>query len=146
VDSFAQVDLLEDARALELQLRTERLERAVLDPGGGPADARLDRLAARLLEAATAGGMASLGWEGGRLAPGAPADFAVLDLDDPSIAGAGPDDLLPVAVFAGARSAFRDLYVAGEPVILGRDAAPGRPAAAALARGFREALAVLRRP
>jgi formimidoylglutamate deiminase len=146
VDSFAQVDLLEDARALELQLRTERLERAVLDPGGGPADARRDRLAARLLEAATAAGMASLGWEGGRLAPGEPADFAVLDLDDPSVAGAGEDDLLAVAVFAGARTAFRDLYVAGEPVILGRDAAPGRPSGAALAQDFRAALAGLRAP
>ena len=80
VDAHAEVNPLGEARALELQLRLVRGERAVLD---GPPGA----LAGRLFEAATAGGMAALGLAGGRLAPGEPADFVLVDPDDPSIAG-----------------------------------------------------------
>ena len=133
VDAHVQADVLEEAREVELNLRLVRQERAVLDdPPGG--------LAARLLEAATAGGMASLGLPGGRLAPGDPADFAALDLDDPSIAGTAPDALLPAIVFAGSPRAITDTWVAGEQVIANGAAAPGRASGARARAGFRAVL------
>lgn len=133
VDAHAQADLLEEAREVELHLRLARMERAVLDDPPGA-------LAARLLEAATAGGMRSLGLPGGRLAPGEPADFLLLDLDDPSVAGATGETLLPAVVFGAAPAAIRGTYVAGEPVVLDGRPATGRPAEETV-RAFRAALA-----
>jgi formimidoylglutamate deiminase len=146
-DSNVQVDLLEDARALECHLRLVHLERAVLEPEarraqGPPKEAGtvIDGLARRLYGFASAGGMMALGLPGGTLARGDPADFVVLSLDDPSLAGAAEADLLPAALFSLSRSAVRDVYVGGEPVILGEEAAPGRPAASLVARDFRSAM------
>jgi formimidoylglutamate deiminase len=132
-DALAQVDLLEDARAVELQLRLVRRERSVLDDPPGT-------LAARLLDAATAGGMASLGLAGGRLAPGDPADFVAVDLADPSIAGAGADSLVATVVFALARTAIRSVYVAGESIIADGAPTPGRVPAERLVADFRAAM------
>jgi formimidoylglutamate deiminase len=133
VDSHAEVDLLSEARALELHLRLVRQERAVLDEPPGS-------LAATLLGAATAGGMASLGLAGGRLAPGEPADFLLVDLDDPSVAGAAPDALLAAIVFGGSVRAIRATYVAGEPVVEDGRAAPGRASGERALADFRAAL------
>ena len=133
VDAHVQADVLEEAREVELHLRLVRQERAVLDDPPGA-------LAVRLLDAATAGGMTSLGVPGGRLAPGDPADFAALDLDDPSIAGVAPDALLAAIVFAASPRAVRDSWVAGEPVIADGAAAPGRASDARARAGFREVL------
>jgi formimidoylglutamate deiminase len=149
-DSLAEIDLLGEARALELQLRLVRGERNVLDDPPGT-------LAARLFGAATAGGMASLGLAGGTLAPGEPADFVALDLDDPSIAGAdlparaepveararGAEAFLPTVVFAAARTAIRSVLVAGEPVVIDGVTAPGRVPAARILADFRGAMARL---
>ena len=49
--------------------------------------------------------------------PMALADFFTLDLDDLSIAGADQSSLLSHIVFAGERTAVRDVYVAGKPVL-----------------------------
>jgi formimidoylglutamate deiminase len=136
VDSHAQADLLDEARLVELNLRLLREKRGVLDEPPGT-------LAARLLEAATAGGMASLGLPGGRLAPGDPADFLLLDLDDPSVAGADAETLLATAVFGATPRAVRATYVAGEPVVVDGRAAPGRVADEVALDGFRAALGTL---
>jgi len=112
-DSHAQVDLLEDARELEMHLRLRQLERAVL---ARESDG-LTSIAARLLDCATIHGADSLGMEGGKLLPGSPADFFTVDLDDPSIAGAGLDDLLPCIVFALGRAGVREVFVGAQPVI-----------------------------
>lgn len=136
VDAHAEADLLGEARALELHLRLARGRRAVLD---GPPGA----LGARLLEAATAGGMASLGLAGGRLAPGEPADFVAVDLDDPSIAGAAPDALVDTLVFALSPRAVRGTWVAGAPLVIDGRPAPGRPDEVSLLAGFREAMRAL---
>ncbi len=136
-DSNVQIDLLEDARELEYHLRLQRLERAVLDEGR---ERSRGGLARRLHTFATAGGMASLGIPGGHLAPGEPADFMVVSLDDPSIAGASETDLLAAVVFSLARTAIRDVYVGGEPAVLGGTAAPGRASAAEVVRGFEAAM------
>src|ERR1051325_10088987 len=49
--------------------------------------------------------------------PGRPADFFTVDLDDPSIAGAGRHSLLSHIVFSLERTAVRDACVGGEFVI-----------------------------
>ncbi len=118
-DAHVRSDLLEEARQLELDLRLARGERAVLDEPPGT-------LALGLLEAASAGGMRSLGLRGGRLAPGDPADFVLVDLDDPSVAGAEGPDFLPALVLGGSPSALRATFVAGEPIIEDGLPAPGR--------------------
>ncbi len=111
-DSHAQIDLLEDARELELHLRLRRLERAVLAP-----DTSAGSLAARLFACATQAGAESLGIPAGALAPGLAADFFTVSLDDPALAGAGPSSLLSHIVFAGGRPAIREVFVAGKPVV-----------------------------
>ena len=133
-DSNVQIDLLEEARSLEGNLRLLRRERGLLAPAGG--EGRVDALAARLHGIASAGGMRSLALPGGTLAPGEPADFVTLDLRDPSIAGSSAADLLPAVVFSAARTAVRDVVVAGEPALLDGDPAPGRPATAEVVAGF----------
>jgi formimidoylglutamate deiminase len=113
-DSHTQVDLLEDARELELNLRLRRLERAVLARDGDG----LSSIASRLFDCASLHGAESIGLGGGgRLAPGCPADFFTVDLDDPSIAGAVADDLLPCIVFSMARAAVREVFVGARPLI-----------------------------
>jgi formimidoylglutamate deiminase len=111
-DSNVQIDLLEDARALEYNLRMSQIERVVLAP-----DASSDGLAKRLFACATDTGAGSLGAPGGKLEIGRAADFFTVDLRDPSIAGAGASSLLNHIVFSGERTAIRDVSVGGEFVI-----------------------------
>lgn len=111
-DSNIQIDLLEDARQLEYHLRLKHLERAVLAPDTEP-----ESLARRLFESATQAGAGSIGAPGGSLAEGRPADFFTVDLNDLSIAGAGPLSLLTNIVFSADRTAIRDVYIGGRQVI-----------------------------
>jgi formimidoylglutamate deiminase len=113
-DSHTQIDLLEDARELEYHLRLEKLERAVLAPAG---DDSLSGLARRLFECATVSGARSINAPSGKLEPGFPADFFTVDLHDPSIAGATPEDLLSCIVFGLARTAIRDVFVGGKQIV-----------------------------
>jgi formimidoylglutamate deiminase len=50
-------------------------------------------------------------------APSDAADFFTIDLDDPSIAGAGEDSLLSAIVFSGGRAAIRDVIVGGHRIV-----------------------------
>ena len=111
-DSNVQIDLLEDARALEYHLRMNQLSRAVLAP-----DPSHDALAKRLFHCATETGAQSLAAPGGNLEIGRPADFFTVDLDDPSIAGAGAGSLLNHIVFSLERTAVREVAVGGELVV-----------------------------
>jgi formimidoylglutamate deiminase len=114
-DSHAQIDLLEDARELELHMRLQNLERAMLAPEGEDGHSAL---AARLFACASASGAESIGARGGgKLEIGCPADFFTVALDDPSIAGAGADDLLASIVFSLSRTAIREVFIGGQPVI-----------------------------
>jgi formimidoylglutamate deiminase len=112
-DSHTQIDLLEDARELEYHLRLRKLERNVLAPESTAASA----LACRLFEGATVHGAASIGASGGALEAGRPADFFTVALDDPSIAGAGANDLLSSILFSVARTAIREVFVGGRQII-----------------------------
>ena len=113
-DSEVQLSPLEDARQLEYHLRLLQLQRAVLDPAQGG----VGGLGAALYRIASENGMRALGLPGGALQPGEPADFLVVDLDDPSIAGANAEDLMSNAVFSMERTAIREVRVAGEPLQL----------------------------
>jgi formimidoylglutamate deiminase len=109
-DSQAQIDLLEDARELEYHLRLQKMERNVLPPDNTPGNSAL---AAKLFECATVNGAKAIGFNGGALEPGRPADFFTIDLNDISIAGSSPDDLLANIVFSLSRTAVRDVVVNG---------------------------------
>jgi formimidoylglutamate deiminase len=111
-DSNVQIDLLEDARSLEYDLRIERLERNVL-----ARDSSSDSLAKRLFTSATEIGAQSLGAPSGKLEIGRPADFFTVDLNDPSIAGATEESLLTHIVFSLERTAIRDVCVGGQFVV-----------------------------
>lgn len=113
-DSQIQIDLLEDARELEYHLRLQHTARNVLAQHD---DTSSSALARRLFDCASVNGAKSIGFSGGTLQPGAPADFFTIDLDDPSIAGAPADDLLANVVFSLSRSAVRDVFVAGKQII-----------------------------
>jgi formimidoylglutamate deiminase len=112
-DSHTQIDLLEDARELELNLRLERLERAVLSLEND----ELSSLAARLLESATLCGAESIGADCGSFEPGLLADFFTVELNHPSIAGASTEDLLACIVFSLAPGSVREVFVGGKPVL-----------------------------
>lgn len=120
-DSNIQIDLLEDARLLEYDLRMNQLERAIL-PGG----------ARQLFESATESGAQSLGAPGGKFEIGRAADFFTVDLDDPSIAGSPRDTLIDNIVFSLERTAVRDVAVNGKLIV--RDG--GHPLAEKITREF----------
>ncbi|BEP15768.1 formimidoylglutamate deiminase [Acidothermaceae bacterium B102] len=104
-DSNAVIDLLEEARAIELdeRLRSQR---------------RGHWRAADLLGAATTDGHASLGWpEVGRIARGAAADLVTVTIDSVRLAGASP--LLEATVFAATAGDVREVIVAGRRVVSG---------------------------
>jgi len=113
-DSHVEIDLLEDARELEYHLRLQRMERAVLASVG---DDGQSALAAQLFNCATVSGAESINAPGGSLEPGRAADFFTVDLNDPSIAGASPDDLLSSIVFSLSRTAVKDVVVGGKRIV-----------------------------
>lgn len=104
-DSHAVIDLLEEARAMELNERLSSRTR-----GHWTANA--------LLTAATADGHAALGWsEAGRLEAGALADFTTIALDSVRTAGALPRLGAETAVFAATASDVRHTVVGGRHIV-----------------------------
>lgn len=113
-DSQTQIDLLEDARELEYHLRLQHTARNILAPRGETDESALAR---RLFASATTSGATSIGFDGGSLEPGAPADFFTVDLDDPSIAGSSPENLLANIVFSLSRATIKDVVVGGTRIV-----------------------------
>lgn len=113
-DSQIQIDLLEDARELEYHLRLQKTARNVLAPAD---DTTSSALARRLFDCATANGAKSIGFDGGKLEAGGPADFFTVDLDDLSISGCEVEDLLANIVFSLSRTAIRDVVVGGKQIV-----------------------------
>jgi formiminoglutamate deiminase len=104
-DSHAVIDLLEEARALELDERLARGERGV-------------HAAPALLRAATEHGHACLGWpDAGRIEPGARADLVNVSLDGVRLAGTDATTALEAVVFAGAAADVRRVVVGGREVV-----------------------------
>ncbi|MEU6288950.1 formimidoylglutamate deiminase [Streptomyces sp. NPDC127168] len=122
-DSHAVVDLLEEARAMELNERLRTRTRG-------------HWTAAALLRAATADGHAALGWDDtGRIETGARADLATVALDSVRTAGPLPRLGAETAVFAATAADVRHTVVGGRHVV--RDGVhtlvPGVPQALARA-------------
>jgi formiminoglutamate deiminase len=93
-DQHAVVDLLEEARALEMHERLASRRRGRFAP-------------AELLAALT--DHASLGWaDAGRLAVGARADLVAVALDSPRTAGSSPDQVVFTATAADVRTVLID--------------------------------------
>jgi formiminoglutamate deiminase len=105
-DSHAVVDLFEEARAVELGERSVTGQRGLHPP-------------AALLAAATENGWRALGWEGGRLAAGAPADLVTVPLDSVRLAGTRPADAIGAVVFAATASDVDTVTVGGRDVVVG---------------------------
>lgn len=104
-DSHAVIDLLEEARAMELNERLSSRTR-----GHWTANA--------LLTAATADGHAALGWSAaGRLETGALADFTTIALDSVRTAGPVPRLGAETAVFAATASDIRHTVVGGRHIV-----------------------------
>ncbi|MFF5976578.1 formimidoylglutamate deiminase [Streptomyces sp. NPDC012769] len=104
-DSHAVIDLLEEARAMELNERLRTRTRG-------------HWTAAALLRAATADGQAALGWtDAGVLEPGALADFTTLALDSVRTAGPVPRLAAETAVFAASAADVRHTIVGGRHVV-----------------------------
>ncbi|HSD75773.1 MAG TPA: formimidoylglutamate deiminase [Solirubrobacteraceae bacterium] len=106
-DSQAVIDLLEEARAVELDERLATGARGLHRP-------------ADLLRAATADGYACLGWPaGGRLRAGALADLTTVALDGVRLAGTPAARAVDATVFAGAAADVRDVMVGGRWIVRG---------------------------
>lgn len=104
-DSQAVIDLLAEAREVELHQRLATGQRGV-----HPTTA--------LLDAATAAGHRSLGWpECGRIVPDAPADLVTVRLDSVRLAGSQPDDVLDAVVYAGTAGDVAQVMVGGRFVV-----------------------------
>ncbi|GGT25869.1 formimidoylglutamate deiminase [Streptomyces chromofuscus] len=104
-DSHAVVDLLEEARAMELNERLRTRTRG-------------HWTAAALLRAATADGHAALGWpDAGTLEPGGLADFTTIALDSVRTAGPLPGLGAETAVFAATAADVRHTVVGGRHVV-----------------------------
>ncbi|MET9379960.1 formimidoylglutamate deiminase [Streptomyces sp. NPDC002928] len=104
-DSHAVIDLLEEARAMELNERLRTRTRG-------------HWTAAALLRAASADGHAALGWDGaGLLEPGALADFTTIALDSVRTAGPVPRLGAETAVFAATAADVRHTIVGGRHVV-----------------------------
>jgi formiminoglutamate deiminase len=104
-DSHAVIDLLEEARRLELGERLASQERGHFT-------------AAELATAATSAGHASLGWpDAGQLAPGALADLVVVGLDSPRTAGAARNSALESVIFAATAADVRHVVIGGRDVV-----------------------------
>lgn len=104
-DSHAVIDLLEEARAVELD---ERLARGV----------RGSHDAAALLRMATEHGHASLGYpDAGRISPGCYADLTTIGLDSVRTTGTRAEDAAAVAVFAATAADIRHVVISGRVVV-----------------------------
>ncbi|HEY6538568.1 MAG TPA: formimidoylglutamate deiminase [Candidatus Dormibacteraeota bacterium] len=103
-DSNAVVDLFEEARAVELNLRLISGRRGQLSPE-------------TLLRAATAEGMAGLGWDAGDLSVGHLADFITLQPSSTRLAGASDQDLLARVVFGATAADVHSVVIGGVEVV-----------------------------
>ena len=104
-DSHAVIDLLEEARAMELDERLRTRTRG-------------HWTAAALLRAATADGHAALGWDdAGTLEAGSLADLTTIALDSVRTAGPPPRLAAETAVFAASAADVRHTIVAGRQIV-----------------------------
>jgi formimidoylglutamate deiminase len=110
-DSHVSRDPAEELRLLEYAQRLTRRERNVL------ASPERASVGGTLWDAAARGGAQALGRSAGVLAPGARADFVVLDGNHVDLAGREGDATLDALVFGGGRGVVHDVMVGGRWVV-----------------------------
>ncbi len=104
-DSHAVIDLLEEARRVELGERLATGRRGHFTAGA-------------LARAATLAGHTCLGWpDAGDIAPGALADLVTVSLDTPRLAGTSAATALESVIFAGTSADVRDVVIGGRDVV-----------------------------
>jgi len=107
-DSHATIDILEEARSLELHERLRSEQRGI-------------HTAADLLAMATTNGHRSLGWhDAGEIAVGRRADLVTVALDSVRLAGTDPATAVEAAVFAANAGDVTDVHVDGRRVVADR--------------------------
>lgn len=111
-DSQISISPVEELRWLEYGQRLHHRRRNLALRAGGTSVG--ESLLASALDAEAATGCAL-----GRLAPGARADFIVLDPEAPALAGQGEDRVLDAWIFSGNRPAVREVWVGGRRVVAG---------------------------
>ncbi len=100
-DQHAVIDLLEEARALEMHERLATQQRGRFTP-------------AELVTALTEAGHTALGWpEAGRISPGSLCDLVAIRLDTPRTAGSRPEQV----VLAASASDIDTVVVSGRVVV-----------------------------
>ena len=105
-DSQAVIDLLEEARRVELGERLASGQRGHFRAG-------------ELARAATTDGHTSLGWpDAGEIAAGAIADLVTVGLDSPRLAGATQTTALASVVFAANAADVRNVVVGGADLVV----------------------------
>jgi len=106
-DSNAVVDLVQEARLLEMHERLRTRARLCLAGSDG-------QVGRALLDVATTGGAAALGrHELGRIREGAPFDACTVDLAHPSLAGLDPAHALDALLLAGTAAPVDRVFVGG---------------------------------
>jgi formiminoglutamate deiminase len=104
-DSHAVIDLLEEARALELDERLRSGQRGI-------------HSASELLAMATINGHRSLGWrDAGSIKVGNRADLVTIDLNSVRTSGVGPESALEAAVFAATSSDVNSVVIDGRRIV-----------------------------
>jgi formimidoylglutamate deiminase len=111
-DSNSVIDLVQEARLLEQHERLRTQTRLCLRDSSG-------RVAPALLDIATIGGAASLGFadgptRAGRLAVGAAFDAIAVDLNHPSLRDVEPAHALDALMLSGTRAPISGVWVGGE--------------------------------
>ncbi len=105
-DSHAVIDILEEARAVELGRRVLTNRRGIHS---------VESLGA----IATVAGYRSLGWsDGGVIGPGHLADFTSVRLDSVRLAGVDTENALSAVIFAASGHDVHSLIVGGRPVVV----------------------------
>jgi cytosine/adenosine deaminase-related metal-dependent hydrolase len=105
-DSHAVIDMLEEARAVELDERLATGERGL-------------HTTEALLRAASADGHDCLGWpDAGRIEPGARADLVTISLESVQLAGGWVDHALDAVLFAGSARDVRQVFVDGRDIVV----------------------------
>lgn len=110
-DSNTQVSPFLELRQLEWSQRMRARRRNVLAAAGA------DTIGTSLWAGAACGGAQALGQPVGALAAGRRADFVVLNMDDPALAGQARDEVLDAAIFGPSRLPVRDVVARGRYIV-----------------------------
>jgi formimidoylglutamate deiminase len=110
-DSQTIIDPWEELRSIEYHTRLARLRRVMLAQRTGPGRSEV---APALLRAGSANGAHSLRVATGQIAPGRAADFVLVDLEHPALAGWTQATLGAHLALSAPAAAVRDVWVGGQ--------------------------------